>query len=189
MRRIPDPHSLRWGQDAVSPASPIAGLHPKAMLHPALICLFQQAMYGTGNSRDIWENSDLFDSIRKPALKGKCGECVYRLLCGGCRARAYAAHKDYLAEDPWCGYIPRGGEVIKPPSFEKEQDDSSTMMLKPVWTREAEERLKRVPSFVRAMVRSAVERYASEHHCGTITPDIMEELKQKAGMGGMHGHR
>jgi hypothetical protein len=61
--------------------------------------------------------------------------------------------------------------------------------LKPFWTREAEERLKRVPSFVRSMVRSAVERYASKLDCREITPRLMEELKQKAGMGGMHGHR
>ena len=63
------------------------------------------------------------------------------------------------------------------------------MAFKPVWPAEAEDRLKRVPSFVRAMVRSAVERYAIENNFRTITPDVMEELKRKAGMGGMHGHR
>jgi radical SAM protein with 4Fe4S-binding SPASM domain len=139
--------------------------------------------------KNIWENSELFDSLRNPALKGKCGECVYRLLCGGCRARAYAARKDYLAEDPWCAHVPRGGEVIKPPSFDGDSKVSPDVALKPGWTAEAEDRLKRVPSFVRAMVRSAVERYAVENNFRTITPDLMEELKQKAGMGGMHGHR
>ena len=147
-----------------------------------------------GNVRErefktIWENSELFDSLRKPALTGKCGECAFRLLCGGCRARAYAATKDHLAEDPWCAYVPGGGEVIKPPSFDGDSKVLPDMTLKPVWTGEAEDRLKRVPSFVRAMVRSAVERYAIENNFRTITPALMEKLKQKAGMGGMHGHR
>jgi hypothetical protein len=46
-----------------------------------------------------------------------------------------------------------------------------------------------VPSFVRAMVRSAVERYAMANKLTEITPMLMDEVKQKAGMGGMHGHR
>jgi radical SAM protein with 4Fe4S-binding SPASM domain len=148
-----------------------------------------------GNVRDqefksIWENSALFNSLRKPVLKGKCGECVFSLLCGGCRARAYAATKDYLEEDPWCTHVPGGGEVIKPPSFDRDSKVSpADITLKPVWTGEAEERLARVPSFVRAMVKSAVERYAIDNNFRTITPDLMEKLKQKAGMGGMHGHR
>lgn len=148
----------------------------------------------TGNVRerdftDIWKNSDLFNSLRKPVLKGKCKECTFSLLCGGCRARAYAVHKDYLGEDPWCDYIPRGGNVIKPPTFDKDSNTAANDTTKPLWTEEAEERLKKVPSFVRNMVRNAVERYAIEQDRREITPDMMDEVKQKAGMGGMHGHR
>ncbi len=36
-----------------------------------------------------------------------CGLCEYRRVCGGCRARAYAATGDYLAEEPYCVYKPR----------------------------------------------------------------------------------
>lgn len=58
-----------------------------------------------------------------------------------------------------------------------------------VWTELAEERLKKVPFFVRSMVRAAVERYAVEKGCREITPEMMEELKRRAGvMGGMSGH-
>ncbi len=147
-----------------------------------------------GNIREqpfsvIWHNAAIFQSLREPSLKGKCNECTYRLLCGGCRARAYAMHKDYLQEDPWCEHTPTGGDVIKPPTFEMDVKTASKMTPPPLWTKEAEERLKRVPLFVRSMVRSAVERYSIEHDCREITPDLMEELKQKAGMGGMHGHR
>lgn len=55
----------------------------------------------------IWENSYLFQTLRNPDhLKGKCGVCEYINLCGGCRARAYAATGDYLEEEPDCVYQP-----------------------------------------------------------------------------------
>jgi len=57
--------------------------------------------------RMIWESSKVFKDLRDPGkLKGKCGMCEYRMVCGGCRARAYAATGDYLAEEPYCVYIP-----------------------------------------------------------------------------------
>ena len=148
----------------------------------------------TGNIRDrkfgdIWNTSELFGSLRNPSLKGKCKQCTFRLVCGGCRARAFATYNDHLEEDPWCSYISDGGEAVKPPTFEQEKSASACGAVKPLWTAEAEERLKRVPSFVRTMVRSAAERYAIEHNYQEITPGMMEELKQKAGMGGMGGHR
>ena len=44
---------------------------------------------------DLWERSEVFDSFREPKLKGKCGECEYSDICGGCRAciRRRAAKK------------------------------------------------------------------------------------------------
>ena len=57
--------------------------------------------------RDIWENSELFRELRDfKSYKGKCGTCEYVNVCGGCRARAYAIHGDYLGEEPFCGYVP-----------------------------------------------------------------------------------
>jgi radical SAM protein with 4Fe4S-binding SPASM domain len=147
----------------------------------------------TGNVReqdfnDIWQNSAIFNSLRNPSLKGKCRTCAYRLLCGGCRARAYARKNDPLGEDPWCDYAPDGGTVIKPPMLDTNADAAVSEAPTPLWTDEAEERLKRVPSFVRNMVRGAVVRYATEHKCREITPQLMDEVRQKSGMGGMHGH-
>ncbi len=56
---------------------------------------------------EIWERSEIFLSLRDYSrLKGKCGVCEYRKVCGGCRARAYEATGDYLAEEPLCNYIP-----------------------------------------------------------------------------------
>jgi radical SAM protein with 4Fe4S-binding SPASM domain len=75
--------------------------------------------------KDIWFGSEVFKALRNPnCLKGKCGACEYKMICGGCRARAYGlssdfidycgdlhvpteAKSDYLAEDPWCVYQPK----------------------------------------------------------------------------------
>lgn len=57
--------------------------------------------------KDIWENSELFKELRDfKKYRGKCGSCEYISVCGGCRARAYAIHDDYLDEEPFCSYIP-----------------------------------------------------------------------------------
>jgi AdoMet-dependent heme synthase len=56
---------------------------------------------------DIWNNSAVFEELRRPeAIEGKCGECRYGAICGGCRARAYAATGSFLAEEPFCSYRP-----------------------------------------------------------------------------------
>ncbi len=56
---------------------------------------------------DIWRTSkDLAIMRDTDRLEGKCGLCGYRLICGGCRARAYGATANYMAEEPFCDYIP-----------------------------------------------------------------------------------
>ncbi|OGN91180.1 MAG: radical SAM/SPASM domain-containing protein [Chloroflexi bacterium RBG_13_48_17] len=67
-----------------------------------------------GNIREqpfhqIWQHSPLFYQLRDYSLiKGKCGICEYKMVCGGCRARAYEATGDYLAAEPYCLYQPHG---------------------------------------------------------------------------------
>lgn len=61
---------------------------------------------------DIWHHSRLFSSLRNyNNLKGKCGICEFKQVCGGCRARAYEATGDYLAEEPLCNYQPRSRQA------------------------------------------------------------------------------
>ncbi len=56
---------------------------------------------------EIWQTSEVFGNLRDAdRLKGKCGTCEYRRVCGGCRARAFEATGDYLAEEPLCSYRP-----------------------------------------------------------------------------------
>ncbi|SPD71772.1 Radical SAM domain protein [uncultured Desulfobacterium sp.] len=55
----------------------------------------------------IWHGSEKFGQLREfSAYKGKCGRCEYIRVCGGCRARAFEATGDFLAEEPLCAYEP-----------------------------------------------------------------------------------
>ena len=57
--------------------------------------------------KEIWENSELFLKLRDfKSYKDNCGKCEYVSVCGGCRARAYAMTGDYLAQEPFCSYVP-----------------------------------------------------------------------------------
>jgi len=56
---------------------------------------------------EIWRSSQVLAELRDfEKLKGKCGRCDYKAVCGGCRARAFAKTGDYLAEEPSCTYEP-----------------------------------------------------------------------------------
>jgi len=58
----------------------------------------------------IWEKSEVFCHLRDDSkYGGKCGRCEFIKVCGGCRARAYEATGDYLAEEPLCLYQPKIG--------------------------------------------------------------------------------
>lgn len=62
----------------------------------------------------IWRDSPIFRELRDlRGYKGKCGRCEFLRVCGGCRARAYEATGDYLAEEPLCIYEParQGGKT------------------------------------------------------------------------------
>ena len=71
---------------------------------------------------DIWNNSVVFNQLRDDDnLKGKCGCCEFRHVCMGCRARAFAATGDFLAEEPFCVYEPGTSgrmiqEIVRPRS-------------------------------------------------------------------------
>jgi radical SAM protein with 4Fe4S-binding SPASM domain len=55
---------------------------------------------------EIYRENPLLRDIRAARFKGACGRCEYRDLCGGSRARAYAASGDALGTDPACSYVP-----------------------------------------------------------------------------------
>jgi radical SAM protein with 4Fe4S-binding SPASM domain len=56
---------------------------------------------------DVYRNSPLFRQLHDPSqFEGRCGVCDYRTLCGGSRARAFAATGNPLASDPICVFDP-----------------------------------------------------------------------------------
>ncbi len=77
----------------------------------------------------VYRDSALFRSLRDPArLGGRCGRCEYRALCGGSRARAFAATGDPLAEDPGCVWEPAAtprvtGAATGPPAITGGRED------------------------------------------------------------------
>ncbi len=57
----------------------------------------------------IYRESEVFRKLRdRDALRGKCGACEFRYVCGGSRARAMAVHGDWMGPDPFCPYVPDG---------------------------------------------------------------------------------
>ena len=65
--------------------------------------------------REIYQESPLFVSLRDSSLlKGKCGACEFKEVCGGSRARAYALTGDLFAEEYCCAY--------QPPAYLKQED-------------------------------------------------------------------
>jgi radical SAM protein len=71
----------------------------------------------TGNVRQddivqVYREHTVFKALRDPEqLKGKCGICEYRDVCGGQRGRAYGVTGDYLETDPACVYEPQVGAL------------------------------------------------------------------------------
>lgn len=55
---------------------------------------------------ELYRQSPLLRRIRAAGFAGRCGRCEYADLCGGSRARAYAASGDPFGEDPACSYAP-----------------------------------------------------------------------------------
>jgi len=65
--------------------------------------------------RELWYGSETMQKLRDfSQYGGKCGDCEFLRVCGGCRARADAVHGDYMAEEPFCSYMP--------PRYAKKQD-------------------------------------------------------------------
>ena len=57
---------------------------------------------------DIWKNSHALQLLRnRRGLKGKCGLCEYKYICGGCRGTAAEySGGDVMAEGPLCWHKP-----------------------------------------------------------------------------------
>ncbi|EHQ35688.1 radical SAM/SPASM domain-containing protein [Methanoplanus limicola] len=128
-RRIADESGLKdkgWGRGCIAGIS-YCRIFATGEVTPCPYLPVSAGSLRETSFKDIWEHSVLFNSLRDQSqLKGKCGQCGYKTVCGGCRARAYARMQnpgagwcdglkmpDYddteiLGEDPWCPYEPDG---------------------------------------------------------------------------------
>ncbi len=78
-------------------------LDPDGSVLPCVFMPIKVANIRTCDFQELWENCPVFLDLRdRDKLKPHCGECEYRYICGGCRARAYGYFGDYLAPDPGC---------------------------------------------------------------------------------------
>ncbi|MEA1904870.1 MAG: radical SAM protein [Candidatus Hadarchaeota archaeon] len=81
-----------------------SGLEPNGDVEP---CVFIPITIGNlkkQSLREIWRNSEVLKKIRNRDEFEGCGDCPYKNICGGCRARAYGYFGDLQAPDPACPY-------------------------------------------------------------------------------------
>lgn len=79
------------------------------MVYPSGFMPIRCGKFPTDSVVDVYQNSELMKSLRDgDLLKGKCGVCEFRQICGGSRARSYAVTRDPLGAEPDCVYVPRG---------------------------------------------------------------------------------
>ncbi len=52
--------------------------------------------------RDIWRYSPVLNTYRKLQFGKSCGNCFYKTICGGCRAKVFIHKGNYTASDPGC---------------------------------------------------------------------------------------
>jgi radical SAM protein with 4Fe4S-binding SPASM domain len=88
-------------------------LSPQGDVHPCVFLPINVGNLKTEKFGDIWLNAELFNALRdRSKLKGACGKCSFKYVCGGCRARASAYNAgDFLASDPGCVLAKEAGDA------------------------------------------------------------------------------
>ena len=132
---------------------------------------------------ELWTSSELFTGIRRRAsLGGRCGACEMNAHCGGCRARAYGMTGDLMAEDPLCTHTP--GKFVGSPlltlsgskgAIKYGSETPATI----AWDDAANERMKKIPAFVRGMVVRAVEDSCRKNGISRVTAEELERIRAR----------
>jgi radical SAM protein with 4Fe4S-binding SPASM domain len=161
--------------DGYDGSSCIAGSHYCRVTAEGDITACPYINKSVGNLRqqaflDIWKQNPVFAQLRNPQLQGKCGECEYQQLCGGCRARALAVEGNLMAADNWCAYQPQGGAII--PRFVE-----SASHIR--WSDGAQQRLSRIPAFLRKMVKHRAEAYVQQLGEREVTTDHLHTMRKQ----------
>ena len=52
--------------------------------------------------KDVWQKSPILNQYRGLKFEGKCGKCMYKTICGGCRAKAFLDSGSHTQSDTSC---------------------------------------------------------------------------------------
>nr|CAX68992.1 MoaA-NirJ family Fe-S oxidoreductase [uncultured bacterium] len=107
------PLARQFGSNPVPKRGCLAGIsscsiQPNGDVHPC-----QYLPVRLGNVKKIsfsrlWEENPVFEKLRSQEYAGRCGRCPNKLMCGGCRARAFVRSGDFMGQDPQCIYAHAG---------------------------------------------------------------------------------
>ena len=81
--------------------------------------------------------------------------------------------------------LTRGAMVGRDDAFDDGKREAGSVAPRPRWAADAEERLARVPGFVRGMVKRIYGDYAVERGITEITPAVMDRARVELGLEGM----
>ncbi|WP_199779926.1 radical SAM/SPASM domain-containing protein [Streptomyces sp. LaPpAH-108] len=80
---------------------------PTGTVHPGGCLPLSAGTVRRASLTSLYRTSPLFTGLRAAGmLRGRCGACEFRRVCGGSRSRAYGITGDPYAEEPWCAYQP-----------------------------------------------------------------------------------
>jgi MoaA/NifB/PqqE/SkfB family radical SAM enzyme len=76
---------------------------PNGEVNPCMLLQVDLGNIRKQSIMSIWESSPTLNKLRqRDLLKGNCGVCNDKLVCSGCRGRAYEETGDMMASDPGC---------------------------------------------------------------------------------------
>lgn len=118
-RRVRSPENLGIHGEPEPEASPpvndgngVLFVGHTGLIYPGIFFPVPCGLFPDDNVVSVYQNSPVFLALRDvDRLRGKCGVCPYRRICGGSRARAFAVTGDPYAEEPDCVYRP---ETVDP---------------------------------------------------------------------------
>ncbi len=76
----------------------------------------------------------------------------------------------------------RSNLVGRKDSFQEDEQQDARTGARPQWSAAAQERLGRVPSFARGMVKKIYTEYAAERGIVEITPAVMDQARSDLGL-------
>lgn len=105
--RLTEADAATYAPKGINDTKGFVFINHRGEVYPSRFLPLSAGNVTTQSLSEVYCQSDLFLSLRDTSrLKGKCGRCPVRNICGGSRARAYAMTGDLFAPDPGCAFEP-----------------------------------------------------------------------------------